>query len=246
MAITLMLFFRTRGSLNKLGLFGVLAVMFGGFMISGSRGATLGLIATFAFLVWRSRYRAKLLWLCAAAAIVMGGSPLIRRFLSPDMSNADGRIEIWKVGFAALRHYWLGGAGIGNFPNAFAEFYFAVPHIWLPWDRVAHSILLQSAVESGVIGFALFLTFWYLIFREPANVPPDHPLADICVALRASALGLFVVGVGLDLMDYKYTWLLFSLIAVVRTVLTQDVVAARLRGSQAAGSAQPQNALVGG
>jgi hypothetical protein len=68
------------------------------------------------------------------------------------------------------------------------------------------------------------MAVWYCMFRELAPVDPRHPLADICAALRAGVIGLFVAGFSLDLMMYKYTWLTFSLIAIVRSYLVTSGV----------------------
>lgn len=218
--ITLSLFLRSRILIAKLVFFAALATMMYGFIVSGSRGAAIGLAIAVLFLVWRPRFRAGMFVTVAAALLAAASSPLGQRFAEPDVANANGRMDIWKVGIASLHQYWLGGAGIGNFTNAFVQYYFATAHMWLPWDRVAHSIFIQSVVEGGIVGFALFLTFWYLQFRTLAGVPPENPLSDICVALRAGLLGVLIAGFGLNLMEYKYTWLLFALIAVMRTVLS--------------------------
>lgn len=217
--LTLIFFLRAPSWLGKLLAFSTLAVMLFAFMASGSRGAAIGLAAAIGYLVWRPHFRLGMFVSIAAALIAAGASPLGHRFVEADVMTANGRLDIWKVGFASLSQYWLSGAGIGNFNNAFVQYYFATPHMWLPWDRVAHSIFLQSAVEGGIAGFALFLVFWYVQFRELSDVRADHPFADTCIALRAGVLGLFVAGFSLNLMEYKFTWLLFSLIAVTRTVL---------------------------
>lgn len=221
--VTLVLFLRAPSWLGKLLAFAALAVMLFAFMASGSRGAAIGLAVAIAYLVWRPHFRMGMFVSIATALIAAAASPLGRRFVEADVLTANGRMDIWKVGVASLSQYWLGGAGIGNFNNAFAQYYFATAHMWLPWDRVAHNIFLQSAVEGGIVGFALFIALWYLQFRELAFVPGGHPFADLCIALRAGVLGLLVAGFGLNLMEYKFTWLLFALIAVSRSVLSDSV-----------------------
>jgi O-antigen ligase len=218
-AIMLTLFLRSPRGFSKLFCFACLALLFTAFLASGSRGATFGFGVMLVFLMRRLHYKVSLIGVIAVSAIVILTSPIGQRFMQPDVANGDSRFDVWRVGLASLHQYWLGGAGIGNFNNAFIQYYFSSPHPWLSWDRVAHSILLQSAVEYGIIGFALFLAFWYAQFLELAEVRPGSRIADISTALRSSVLGLFVAGFSLDLMSYKYTWLLFSLIAVMRTTL---------------------------
>lgn len=219
-AVLLSLFLRVRFGIAKVFWLALLTLVFIGFLASGSRGAAFGFAAMVIFLmIRRPQYRTTLLAIIGIAAAVMFTSPIGMRFMQSDISSADGRFDIWKVGLAALHQYWLTGAGIGNFNNAFTQYYFATPHVWLSWDRVAHSILLQSAVEYGVIGFGLLMTFWYLQFRELAYVRTPGAVSDVCVALCAGVLGVFVSGLSLNLMEYKNTWLLFCLIAMSRNAL---------------------------
>jgi O-Antigen ligase len=218
-AILLMLLLRTRLAVLKIGYFLALCVVLLSFGLSASRGVTMGLAGMCAFLIWRSKRRFALAAGTGLVGVAFANSPIFARFLDADLSSADGRVDIWKVGIASLHQYWLGGAGIGNFGEAFRQYYLAVPHMWLTWDRVAHSIFIQSAVEYGLIGFVLVMLFWYYSFRELAHVPGGTVYSDLCIGLRAGILGLFIAGFSLDLMTYKYTWLALSLVAVMRAGL---------------------------
>jgi hypothetical protein len=95
----------------------------------------------------------------------------------------------------------------------------ATPHAALLWDRPAHSILLGSAVEYGILGFGLLVGLWYTQFAQLRFVNEDEGSYDVCIALQAGILGLFVAGLSLDLMLTKYTWIAFAIVALMRTAL---------------------------
>jgi O-antigen ligase len=215
-AISVMAFLRSR-AVHKLLWFSALLVLLAGVAMSGSRGAMIAMVIMFAFLTWRSKYRLQLFAFVPLIAIAVVASPIGHRLLQSDLANADLRVDIWKVGIASLRQYWLSGAGIGNFGNAYAQYFLAVPHETLSWNKVAHSVLLQSAVEYGLPGLLLVLAVWYTQFRVLRAVANNDRMHDIALALQAGVLGLFVSGLSLSLMLYKYTWLTFGLVALVRS-----------------------------
>lgn len=218
-AVSLMLAVRARSLFVKSVLGGLLAAFFAAVLVSGSRGGIIALAAVLLFLLVRSSYAKQMTAIVVALGVGAATSPLLQRFTQADVMTADGRTEIWKVGFASLGQYWLGGAGIGNFPLAFQQYFLRVPHTPLPWDRVAHSVFLQASVEYGIVGFGLAMAVWYYMFREPVHAVGGGWMSDVALGLRAGVLGLFVAGFSLDLMMYKYTWLTFALVALTRSAL---------------------------
>lgn len=220
--VTLLLFLGARATLVKVGYLGILALLFSSLMISGSRGSTIGLAAVVLFVLWRSRYRLQTFAMLVVAIAGVVSSPVGQRLMSADAVTGDGRTEIWKVAIASLSQYWLLGAGVGNFQVAFDQYYLTTWHLLPGWDRAAHSVFLQSAVEYGALGFGLVLLFWYLVFVELRGVERDPVFGDVSIAIRASVLGLFVAGFSLDLLAYKETWLVFSLVALTRSAFLAD------------------------
>lgn len=193
------------------------AILLYGFAISGSRGVFAAFAVMLAFLALQPRFRMQLLAMAPLVALAAFASPIGQRLTQADLLTADLRTDIWRVGVASLHRYWLAGAGIGNWGEAFRQYYLAVPHAVLTWHRAAHSILLQSAVEYGVAGFALTLWLWWSQFRELRVVSRNQALYDLSLGLRAAVLGLFVAGFTLSIMLTKYTWFLFSLVALARS-----------------------------
>lgn len=218
-AVSLTMFVRTRAVLAKLSWLTALAALLSGFAVSGSRGATLGFVAMVMFLSWRTRYKSQIIGVCVITALAIIASPTGQRFMESDLSNGSGRADVWKIGIASLKQYWLAGAGVGNFNQAYMQYFLSVPHQPIQWDRVAHSIFVGTAVELGIVGFALVMYFWYLQFNELARVRGNTWIVDLCTALRAGLLALFIAGFSLSIMTAKYTWLAFSLVAVVRSAL---------------------------
>jgi hypothetical protein len=218
-AITLAMFLRSHTVASKLCWLAVFFFLLSGIAVSGSRGGTLALVAMGFFLFLRTQHKRRLVTLACAGLVAVIASPVGQRFAQSDITNGDLRVDIWRVGIASLHQYWLAGAGVGNFNQAFMQYFLTVPHQPLGWDRVAHSIFVGTAVELGVFGFALMIVFWYLEFRDLAHVNASGLVVDICSALRAGILGIFVAGFFLSLMTSKYTWLAFSLVALMRSAL---------------------------
>lgn len=223
-AIAIAMLLHSRPGFGRLTWYVVAAVLFSGFVISGSRGGAFSFAAIIVYLLLRSPHKKQLAAFGIAATIAILASPLAQRFGQGDFMSGNGRVDIWKVGLASLHQYWLTGAGVGNFTDAFTQYFLSTPHQPLTWDRVAHSIFVQSAVEYGIIGFLLLMFVWYLEFRELAAVRAGELVNGFCAALSAGLLGIFVAGFSLDLMTYKSTWLAFTLIALTRTALVTSGV----------------------
>lgn len=216
-AIVLLAFLATRSPLLKAAWLGALVLLAYAFAASGSRGGMIALGAMLLYILVRSRHRIQLLAMLPVLVIALIGSPIGHRLLQPDTLSADLRTDIWKVGFASLQQYWLAGAGIGNFTNAYTQYYLSTPHAAVSWDRVAHSVIVQGAVEFGIGGLLLMLGVWYTQFSQLRTLRRYALTPDLPLALEAGVVGLFVAGLSLSLLLTKYTWLLFAVIALTRS-----------------------------
>ena len=240
--MVLMAMLGARRIATKSALLVVLLISVYGFAASGSRGGMFAVGAMLLFLTIRSRYRVQLLAIVPVLAVAIMGSPIGHRLMQPDFASADLRTDIWKIGIASLHQYWLAGAGIGNFTNAYVQYFLSTPHAALSWDRVAHSIVIQSAVEYGVPGLVLVLVLWYAQFDELRKTRVPESMRDLSLALQAAVLGLFVSGLSLNLMLAKYTWLAFSIIALVRAASMKSQISADSRSVSPARAAGPHHA----
>lgn len=140
---------------------------------------------------------------------------------SLDLARADTatsyRLTIWEVGTRIFGDHWLNGIG----PRAFRTVY---PDYALPGDIFMamnprsgpthpHQILLEIAVETGVIGLAGYALFWAWLLREllwAQRMGADQYLAWL-VCLAAA---LFPLDAGHALYDASFWggisfWLLF-------------------------------------
>jgi putative inorganic carbon (HCO3(-)) transporter len=198
------------------------AVLLAGVYVSGSRGAIVALAAMILYMAVRGRHRVQLLFLAGlglASSLFMKPSPWVR-FEDAASTGGSGRIDIWKVGLDALKHHWVAGAGIGNFPDAYDESFIRVhQEIFQHWHRVAHNELITTSVELGALGFILFLCCWYWQFRVLRFVPRDSGFFDTRIALESATIGLFIAAQFLLIMTGKFTWLLFCLMAATRSLL---------------------------
>ncbi len=141
----------------------VLATMLFCAIVTGSRGAMLGIGVIFlVFLLSSGRKFAMGLFFIAISLPLVS---LMLQFLTARWGDAyssggAGRLEIWSVGLRAIRAYWLTGAGTDNFPIAYTQFV-NYGTGFEGFFRASHNIYLQFIVEQGLIGTAFL--FWGLI-----------------------------------------------------------------------------------
>jgi hypothetical protein len=200
-----------------------LAILLLGFSASGSRGGFIQLGVFFLYLIVRSRHRIWLavLMLTAIATTLAANPGLPARFADAEQDGGAGRRDIWNIGIHALRHYWIAGAGVGNFADAFDREYIAVySHYVLGWHWVSHNVPLMIATELGVIGFAIFALAVYLQFRALRNVAVgDAADGELRLVLEGAFLGVMTSGFSITNLNLKYLWLAFSVMMVYRGYL---------------------------
>ncbi len=223
-ALTVMMFLRCKLSLTKVLLLGVVGILLTGFITSASRGGLLaaGLIMLFLFV--RSRYKMQVAVGGVAAALMIAPSALIARFAQVQSTGGAGRLDIWTSAAIAFKQHWIVGSGIGNFPYAYDQVYLLSFHQSNHWHVVAHDLIAQSSVETGLIGLALVLLAWLSQFKVLNFIGPGEALYDLRIALQASIVGLFACALFVDVMWYKYLWLAFSVAALARNLAIQSQV----------------------
>lgn len=201
-----------------------------GVFLSLSRETFLALLAVLVYFGFRSRHRLQA-WVLAG--ICVGGAVLLPnvmlRFTQAGADGGAGRTDVWAVGLEALRSNWLLGAGAGAFSSAYDLAFLRVfqPH-FEGWSRAAHNTPLQLAVELGIVGFALAAICWLSNFRLLKMIGPESKYYDLRIALEGSLAGLAVASFFVSLWTYKYVWIPFALIAVLRA---QALMSARSQRS---------------
>jgi len=216
-AVAVALLFRERRLVRIAVPAGALVVLVANSLLTGSRGGLVGIGIIIIYTGIRMR-RYLLTGLVTASALALSFAiPNVwQRVLDPSQGEGSGRFELWVVGIAALKHYWLLGSGFGTFEFAYDQYFFnAYQRIFQGWSRPAHDLLLQSWVELGIVGFAAVVYAWFASFRQNKEIPRGDPLFPMRCAAESMILALFVEALTLDILWYKYLWVALSFALVV-------------------------------
>ena len=150
-------FLKKWNALGKIFMFGVLAALFYGIYITGSRGTMLGAGALVGVYFIVMNAGPKLFVAIAVAAPIAG--TVIASLQSNIDASADGRLEAWYAGVLMLLSNPIFGIGMGQFLEEHG--------------LVAHNSYIHVAGELGVPGYSLWggaLVFTvltgYLIIRK--------------------------------------------------------------------------------
>ncbi|MGZ3497434.1 MAG: O-antigen ligase family protein [Vulcanimicrobiaceae bacterium] len=213
----------TRSLWVRLAAIASITIMFVAIGLTGTRGALVAFLAILVYLMIRDRHRWQLGVLTAVAGVAVlatTGARLVARFQEAASTGGAHRVDIWRVGFTALRQHWLIGAGYGNFPFAYDTAFLSVQQTFFTeWHRASHNILLGTGVELGTIGLVLLIAAWYGQFRMLRNIGSEDARYPMRVALEAALIGLFVAAMFVDMMIWKYLWLAFILVAMTRNAI---------------------------
>jgi hypothetical protein len=230
MGLVVMSALRERWGFKKIGFLIAFTILMIGQYVVGSRGALVADVATIGYFFWKNRYRAQLFFVSVCGLLVGLIYPDVWiRFVAPDAQGGDnggsGRIPIWKVGFAALKHYWLFGAGFSNFPYAYNQYFLTVWNtFYTGWNRGPHNIILEAAVELGVVGLALLCLGWWYTFTAMRHIPIGHRLYDLRIIIEGGIFGTFVNALFVHIMLQKFTWWMFA-ITIMAATMSRDVLA---------------------
>jgi hypothetical protein len=196
-----------------------------GMLLAASRGAIVAAVVMYVYLLVRSRRRIALGAIgVGAMALALGTlNTVIQRFSQVRATGGAGRLGIWRVGFAAfMMHPWF-GSGLGNFAAAYNDAFLTVPAFatmkvveGAHWSVAPHNNIVWVGVELGIAGVITYLVAWWLEFRSLRGVPEESDLYPMRVVVEAALVGLFVAGLFLGTVTYKYVWLAFMLTAMTR------------------------------
>lgn len=146
-----------------------------GIIGTGSRGASLSMFGTAAFLISMSKYKLKSIFIVVCLLIIgllLAPSSYVDRIYSigeyESDSSAQGRITAWKAATRMAIDHPL-GVGAGNFNSAYGHFYIegadlskmVVSHRWIS----PHSIYFLSLGEYGFIGLFIILNILFSCFK---------------------------------------------------------------------------------
>lgn len=178
----------TRGALVGifLGLLvGYILFFFYGKKSSLKSGLSIALVTVIIFFVW--------IFLNKTHPFVEG-SDILRKIssISFEDETTQTRLATWKASMTAIQEKPMFGWGVENFYQAFDKYFPRVIYqqedsvVW--FDR-PHNILIQYAIEGGIIGLSLYLAFLgSLIFYIVTKIHDKH-IAIIFIMLLVTYVG---------------------------------------------------------
>jgi len=207
--------------------------------VAASRGGFLGFIASFLFVLWRSRHRARnfalLACLIVPLSIFAPISPLAR-LLNPTYSDAeatDSRYALWAGGLRMIEENWLTGVGVGNF-KALATAY------QQPGEAVqaiAHNTYIELTAELGIFGLLIFLAVPIAAFASLEKTRTEalrlqssllyHSATGIQGGLIAYAVAAFFVSA-----EYQRLFWFMIFLSICLSALTRQIARRLARAAQ--------------
>ena len=181
-------------------------------LLTMSRGAALALIVIAVIYLRRlKKFRALIPVRLLLLLLLFVPRAFFERFWSASASGGAGRVPIWIAGLEALKHFWVQGAGVNNFPQAYSAYAGFAP-TFRGFGAASHNIYLGTWVELGIVG----LTFFLLAIRSQLRaVRPAHDDFDpLLVGSEAAAWAILVAGFFIDIVWRKYFWFSWILLAV--------------------------------
>ncbi|MBC8167513.1 MAG: O-antigen ligase family protein [Bryobacteraceae bacterium] len=217
-AIPVALYLASRSTSGVASIFRIAVVLYcTAILLTGSRTALIASLAAFTLVAWtwRNSSTGQRISGLALTLLLISGAVLLAPKESRSRISTIGReltqgtlhnrTTIWKAGVKVLRRYKLVGAGAGAYPAA------VKPLIGVPGrpghEYVAHNTFLSVLVETGLIGFALFIAFLAVIATFIWVMPnPER-------AFWTVALAVWVIGASTLTWEHrKPGWLLFALV----------------------------------
>jgi O-antigen ligase len=130
------------------------------------------------------------------------------------------RLTYWEEGLSMLSDHWLLGIGIGNqteLPRRLSD------RVYMPPNSTVHNEYLQSALETGLLGFPLLAGFIVVLYRwarRGERLFARHGAADDALLMRAARVALLAVllyALQVDVLHFplKGWWLAMGIVAAL-------------------------------
>ncbi len=203
-----------RGGLRKLVMLVAAGIIALGILFTMSRGALLAVAVMVIVYFWQAEKK----WRIFVPAFLVGGAVIFMpdRFFSRISGvvtdRGAGRLDIWIAGLHTLKHYFLQGAGINNFANAY-QFYAGEAPVFRGYNRASHDIYLGTAVELGALGFVCLVMAFKTQLKMPSGVPGERGYSRL-LPYRVACWGILAAGMFVDLLWSKQFWLSWMLLAI--------------------------------
>jgi len=205
---------------NYFGSFAIGIITFA-IILSGSRGALLGIICAICVLMLReSRSGANrvvriVIIVFTILFLVSNIVPesLAERYSFESIITSEGshRLPLWHLAFLAFKQKPLLGWGYGTFASLSTGQLAAEVTGHLKVGLVAHSIYFQILSELGILGFGLLISSLAFSFLHGSKNETDPSFfTPVCAAY----VGIAATSGTLCTLNYKYFWLIQMLIVL--------------------------------
>lgn len=205
------------------------------FIRAGSRGGFLGLITIGVCLIFSYRpvklsRRVGAVLLCLAAISTIGGDSFwakMKTLLAPsedyNLKSETGRWQIWQNGFSIIMQRPILGVGATRFPQAEATLSdlgrqrVEGGDDQLPW-QAAHNSWLSVAAETGLFGFAVFVSIFVTTIGTAVRLIPEARASgayELAALSRALAIALIGYTVSASFLTAEYQAILYLNIGLV-------------------------------
>ncbi|MBI5643646.1 MAG: O-antigen ligase family protein [Deltaproteobacteria bacterium] len=213
-------------------------------LLSGSRAGIIGLAVVLMLILFSSNLKFKMSYKAAfviclvTVALIYGQRINTERYLTLmdmgsdyNLTDEFGRLQIWKRALQLLSSNPVTGVGVNCFSMALG--YLRGDLAILPKWQAAHNSYIQIAVETGVIGFLIFITIIAGCFRnffsskslaaQYADIQPAEKAQFQCMAslLSISFTGHLITAFFLS-QGYSILFTLFFAFSGVLHRLTQS------------------------
>lgn len=228
--VTVAMLWGQRSKLSSLITIGLASIMLLCLVYTYSRGAYLGLMFAFAlFAVLRDK-RFFILGIVGLLLLpfVLPDS-VINRFTSiGNLSDTSSsyRISVWLGSLKLAKDYWLSGIGLGLEP-----FKLIYPKYSLnaAYAHHSHNIYIQLVIETGIAGFALFLSMiavYYKTMLAGFYKTRDRFVSTFMIAI-ASGMGGYLVQGMVENIWYNNRvlltfWVMLALAMTAKKLISKD------------------------
>ena len=237
--ITIALFADSTSVVKKLFLFLSMISTISAIVLSGTKGALLGVMVPTTFLFTKHKKIIMVTLLCLLLFIII--SPFKNKLHVHAIENAVGaevetiRFSIWHDYLQIVKKYPVGGIGYGMQSynrDLFIRNNFKFPNIANSKNGAAffmpHNTLIDLAVRTGIVGVYFFLYCLYTFFKIGwllyKNMNDDF-IKNWTLCLMACCVSLLIQGMFVDLMigiQISYLFIFFAMINILWQIKIKD------------------------
>lgn len=175
-----------------------------GVILTRSRGYYLAFAAGCFVILCFKGVKAALAGIVVGAVMVAGAAlidaPFRERLSTINVRHTDEsariRVRLWRAAAEMIKDHPIAGVGYRKWRDNILDYSRRVPDWFLDQASFAHAhnSYLTFAAETGIIGLALFLSFWFMLVREQwrflRTAVREHAVYALAVASLAGLLGL--------------------------------------------------------